>query len=116
MEIEKLHFKASSGKVIDTIMMSVDLPLLDHFCVATVFAECEKRSRAKLSSETWTRVNARTVDLFHFQEFKSDDQFWLENMISIRHIIFNNLFNVNILFKNTTDLQGNTPWEIFKSI
>ena len=31
MEIEKLHFKASSGKVIDTIMMSVDLPLLDHF-------------------------------------------------------------------------------------
>ena len=74
MEIEKLHFKASSGKVIDTIMISVDLPLVDHFCVATVFAECEKRSRAR-SSETWTRVNARTVDLFHFQEFKFDYQF-----------------------------------------
>ena len=67
MEIKKLHFKASSGKVIDTIMISVDLPLVDHFCM---YRHCFCRMRETKSRESEQRdvdsrecTNGRFVSL-----------------------------------------------------
>ena len=63
MEIKKLHFNASSGKVIDTIMMSIDLPLVDHFCVATVFAETKSRESEQRDVDSLECTNGRFVSL-----------------------------------------------------
>ena len=46
--------------------LNVDLPQVDHFCVAIVL-ERETKSRDEQREEkSWA------VDLFHLQEFKSD--------------------------------------------